>query len=384
MRLSIRLGAIDQSIDPLLNKLGLPGTFRQLGHTTVAFERFRGCIVTRVNRDAAIEDTPEMQRLLQKESDEVWGQGFSPLFTIRGMLVYDPRDINQSPTDENTWRWSRNAALVIANMLQHRLFGSGVSYEDIDLEALKIAADICDVKFETYDGRKIPQYTLDGYIYTSESQATIINDMLTNCNGRIYQVGGKYVIDIATPREPIATITDEQLIGNNSYLPNLDINERYDIVQGQFQDINSLGEQTDAPVLQVGNNRKNNNILNLNLRFVRDPYRAQRIMLIRLRKSQLGKSMVLDINASGLQYVPGDIIVRESKMFPETNGTYEIQQITTNEQNGSLRIDFFEFSNDVFNITPGDFNPYERTAIIDERIGIADTAVNRILDVVGV
>ena len=367
LQYSVRLGEIDQPVDPIIARLGVPPTFRQKGHACVALEKYYGAVLT---KGLELDNASDRQRLLNEERDEAWSNERPPLFRIRGAKFYDPRDTTQDIDNESTWKWTRNAALVIAGVMQHRLFGTGVSYQDFDQDALIKAADECDQEFTTFDGRSIAQYTLDGVVQTSEDQAAIIADMLNCCNGRIYHTGGKYVIDIASPREVVATIADSDLSDDTHiYTPELDDSEQFNVVQGRFQDIEAIGQQTDAPILQIGDSDHGSRILTLNLRFVRDPYRAQRIMRYRLKRSRpnadrsyTGKSLVVNVGGMGLQFTPGDVVNRYSNgRYAHANGVYEIQSIDVNDRDGTISLGLFEFDNTAF--IEDEVEPYERISL---------------------
>ena len=356
LRINTRVGKIDQDIDPLMLEVGMPTTFRQVGHATVTLRKYHGAIVENPEHDAA----PEHQRRLNDERDRVWGEGGETLFKVRGLKVWDPRDFEQDPNRSSTWKWSRNAALVIAGVLQHRLFGSGVSYNDFNVEALIKAANTCDIKFETLDGRQIPQYTLDGVIQTGEQQASVISDMLNCCNGRIYLVGGKYVIDIATPRIPYDVINDDDFVGEHTFSNNIQDTELYSRVQSRFQDITVEGQRSEAVVISLSDidedcadRVQTNNTLNLDLRFVRDPYRAQRIMRVVLSRNCFEKNMTLNINAKGLKYVPGDVVWVASNRQPHINAQYEILKVGTRPEGGAIELELREFSNNIFRAGAG-------------------------------
>ena len=367
LQYSIRLGTLDQPVDPIIARLGVPNTFRQRGHATIALEKFFGLIL---EKGQELENSSERQRMLNEERDACWDGLQPPLFRIRGAKFYDPRDATQDIDNEDTWKWTRNAALVIAGVMQHRLFGTGVSYHDFNQEALIVAANECDRKFTTFDGRSIAQYTLDGVVQTSEDQAAIISDMLNCCNGRLYHTGGKYIIDIASPRNIVGTIADSDLTDDTHvYTAELPDVEQFNVVQGRFQDINSIAQQTDAPILQIGDSDRGSRILNLNLRFVRDPYRAQRIMRYRLNRSRpnadrsyTGKSLIVNVDGAGLQYTPGDVVNRYSNgRYAHANGVYEIQEIDVNDRDGTISLSMFEFSNDNFH--EGVVEPYDRITL---------------------
>lgn len=61
--------------------------------------------------------------------------------TIKGLRVFDPRDVAQDLNDIATWRWTDNAALCLADFLSSKDYGYG---KDVDWDTVKGAADFCD------------------------------------------------------------------------------------------------------------------------------------------------------------------------------------------------------------------------------------------------
>ena len=65
-------------------------------------------------------------------------------YHVKGRLVWDPRDTNQSSADAGTWLWSDNPALCLLDYLTQP-YGRNLDYSQIDIESFKTAADSCDV-----------------------------------------------------------------------------------------------------------------------------------------------------------------------------------------------------------------------------------------------
>lgn len=91
-----------------------------------------------------------------KVSADLFSGGLPEIYcVVKGRKVYDPRDGTQSATDAATWKWSKNAALCLADWILGvptrngagtlvRNFGLGAAIEEVDTTALIAAANICD------------------------------------------------------------------------------------------------------------------------------------------------------------------------------------------------------------------------------------------------
>ncbi len=77
------------------------------------------------------------------EKDPFNGSVPNPTFDVNGCRVFDPRDDAQDADDPETWVFSRNAVLIIADFLRDPT-GYGVDYADIDEGALIAGANLSD------------------------------------------------------------------------------------------------------------------------------------------------------------------------------------------------------------------------------------------------
>lgn len=380
--------------DPILrDRLGFPETYNHLGNATVVLEYFRGQEITNPRED----DNASLARMQQEEREGVWAseKPGQMLARLRGAPVWDPRDPTQDKDNERTYKWDRgaynhpgrNAALVIAFVMQHRLFGAGITYDDFDIPALIEAANFCDKGFDPGDGRPpIPQYTIDDVIQTGEGQAVVLDNLLSACNGSLLIRNGKYIIDIDRPRDPVDIITDQDLVADFEYSEGIPSGEVYNKISAEFRDLSlvSKGQRTEAPTVEVNlPGIDTTNELALNLRATSDHARAQFISRILLRRQLYTKELTLTIDAKGLKYHTNDVITVQSQKFPYIDGDYQIDSIDVFESEGAFILELSEFNNDIFREGPEiEVKDYTRVAVVPTgpRISVASVAVNEILE----
>ena len=381
LRVSPRLGTLDQPIDPIIKHRfpQVPSSFRQLGHCVVTCQYFNGSSIG----DSA--DTEEAARS-DEESDKVWAEGREPLFRVRGLKVFDPRDLSQSPTDSSTWKWTRNAALLIAGVMQHRLFATNITYDDFDFDALSVAANECDLRVSRLNGDPIKKYTIDGVIQTGESPLAVIQGMLQACNGRLYHVAGKYILDIAGVREVEGTIGDRHILGNINYQSIAGADSEIRVVRAEFLNDEILGQLTDAPVVEdtgttVGDRGSNQGLVTMNLGYTRNVSRAQYLMRTRYKYGKYPKLLSVPVSAIAIKYLPGSIINVSSKRFPYIDGLYEMTELLVDRTGSGFIVSLREFNNEIFLNTPDlpeqSFN--NRGIESGQRIAVANLVVEEIL-----
>jgi hypothetical protein len=147
--------------------------------------------------------------------DEAEFQGGIPEIQVllRGKKLYDPR------TD--TTYWSQNNALAIRDYLTSEI--CGVDPEDIPLDTLITAANVCDE-----DGR----YTFNGSVSADQSQSSVLEKMAESMAGGICSTSwemyaGKYVA-------PVMALEQEDIIGDLAITPGISDADLYNGVRGQF------------------------------------------------------------------------------------------------------------------------------------------------------
>jgi len=327
---SIRLGTDDQLIDPILavDFPELPSTFRQRGMATVVCKFDYGGTAA--------------------QHEAIWGSAQpSPLFLVKGTKMYDPRVPTQDANDESTWEWSDNASLCQAWWLTHRK-GGRRSWDQIDLDSLRVAADNDDVPvfFKMVGSEK--QWTVNGAILLTEEPFDVINNLLTANLGMLIWHDGKYSFISGGPRFPTWTLNDNSARG--------DIELRHDRPRRDL--VNTVDTVFTAPdrEYQLANGPTIDNAtyitadgevhrITARLPFTASHTRAQRIAKVLLESARRGKLLSSSYSIDALRLSASDIINIESVAAFGADDTYRLMSMKLNE-NFEWEISAEQWSND--------------------------------------
>lgn len=113
--------------------------------------------------------------------------------------VYDPRDSSTG--------YSQNAVLLLMHVLMHE-FGGNLALSDFSLTTWQTAANTADTVEIGAGGVSYPRYEAAGFFEATRPDEAVnkliqtVNDMLINCNGRLYEDpnnGGKLAIALDRP-----------------------------------------------------------------------------------------------------------------------------------------------------------------------------------------
>ncbi|MBI6406259.1 phage tail tip protein J-related protein [Proteus sp. PR00208] len=221
-----------------------------------------------------------------------------------GKEIYDPRN-------EKTV-WSNNGALIILDYYRHYL---GVPDSDIDWDAFKSAADICDETVQTPDGKSEPRYTLNGAYELEESPASVLEMMHKCIAGEPTYIAGKHGIMMQVYNGPaLLTIDESQIIDTVTVTPELSLRDATNAIYGTFVDAEQQYNKTDFEPVVVDEWIEEDGLEikeNMDYRFVTSPYQANRLANLYLRKKRAGRRIQLRMNLDGYAYRPGDVIKLE-------------------------------------------------------------------------
>ncbi|EPJ3764487.1 phage tail tip protein J-related protein, partial [Providencia stuartii] len=221
---------------------------------------------------------------------------------VWGKQIYDPR------TDKTVW--SNNGALVILDYYRSYL---SVPDSDIDFDAFKVAADLCDEPVTTPEGETEPRYTINGAYELSESPASVLDHMHKCIAAEPTYVAGKHGILMQAYNGPaVLRIEPNQIIDTVNITPELGLRDATNAIYGTFIDAEQQYIQTDfEPVIvdewvdEDGLEIKEN----MDYRFVSSPYQAARLANLYLRKKRAGRRIQLKMNMDGYAYRPGDVVL---------------------------------------------------------------------------
>ncbi|HEK1781880.1 DUF1983 domain-containing protein [Proteus mirabilis] len=221
-----------------------------------------------------------------------------------GKEIYDPR------TEKTAW--SNNGALVILDYYRHYL---GVPDSDIDWNAFKVAADICDETVQTPDGKSEPRYTLNGAYELEESPASVLEMMHKCIAGEPTYIAGKHGILMQVYNGPaLLTIDESQIIDTVTVTPELSLRDATNAIYGTFVDAEQQYNKTDFEPIVIEEWIEEDGLEikeNMDYRFVTSPYQANRLANLYLRKKRAGRRIQLRMNLDGYAYRPGDVIKLE-------------------------------------------------------------------------
>ncbi|MGK5712619.1 phage tail tip protein J-related protein [Proteus mirabilis] len=221
-----------------------------------------------------------------------------------GKEIYDPR------TEKTAW--SNNGALVILDYYRHYL---GVPDSDIDWNAFKVAADICDETVQTPDGKSEPRYTLNGAYELKESPASVLEMMHKCIAGEPTYIAGKHGILMQVYNGPaLLTIDESQIIDTVTVTPELSLRDATNAIYGTFVDAEQQYNKTDFEPVVIEEWIEEDGLEikeNMDYRFVTSPYQANRLANLYLRKKRAGRRIQLRMNLDGYAYRPGDVIKLE-------------------------------------------------------------------------
>lgn len=219
---------------------------------------------------------------------------------VWGKPVYDPRTGKTG--------WSNNGALIILDYYRSYL---DVPDSDIDFEAFKAAADLCDEPVTTPEGKTEPRYTINGAYELSEGPSSTLDHMHKCIAAEPTYIAGKHGILMQAYNGPaVLRIEPNQIVDTVNITPDLPLRDATNAIYGTFVDAEQQYIKTDfTPVIvdewieEYGLEIKEN----MDYRFVTSPYQASRLANLYLRKKRAGRKIQLPMNMDGYAYRPGDV-----------------------------------------------------------------------------
>lgn len=344
---SIRYGASDQAIDPILaaDFPALPSTFRQRGSATVVFKAHYGG-----NRD---------------EHDSIYGSGgqFEPLLTIRGAKVYDPRDPAQDRDNSSTWKWSDTASLIIADYIRDPIFGR-VPPDRIDWDSVAASATRDEEPVALASGGWQKRYTINGVVDTSQRPEEVIRSMLTANRGRVVMTGGLMRIISGGVPDPVMTIHDGLVIGpvearsataranliNRVKTEFIAPDREWTTANGPVYDREDLQDEDGAIYEQ-----------SITLPFTDTHQRAQRLAKAFLLDARYGRFVTVQCTNEAILLEAGDIVQIDLTWLPSATGLYTVEKAEMLEGFNGVALSLSEYSSDIENgwVPAADEQPFD-------------------------
>ena len=249
-----------------------------------------------------------------------------------GAPLYDPRKDSTVPggsgthraTDQSTWGAYTNADDTDNPALQLLWWmlgweingklsvGCGIPYNRIDMASFITAANICDENVTLAIGGTQKRYRTSGTASDSDDRSDIINNLLISMNGTLRDNGGKLTVtamknDLA---DYVLTFNENDMYGEFDWQQTRGLTENYNIVRGRYVDpsSNSLYQMVDYPEIGFAAPDGIERVMSVDLPYVEDGRRAQRIAKQVLQRNQYRGMFSTTFSAKALGCQVGDIV----------------------------------------------------------------------------
>lgn len=269
-----------------------------------------------------------------KKTESPLVSGLPSRITIRGngALLYDPRKDStvtggsgsHRTNDQTTWGvytdaddcdnpalqllwwllgWKINGVLSV---------GCGVPAERIDLESFITAANVCDENITLAGGGTQKRYRTSGTASDSDDRRDIINSLLACMNGTLRDNEGK--LTVTAIKNDLANYTlsfdDDDILGEFEWNQTRGLTETYNVARGRYVDPsdNSLYQMIDYPEVRITSVDGIERVATVDLPYVEDGKRAQRIAKQVLQRNQYRGMFTATFTAKAMGCQVGDVV----------------------------------------------------------------------------
>lgn len=190
--------------------------------------------------------------------------------------------------------------------------GCGIPPARLDLPSFITAANICDEAIALAAGGTQPRYRTAGVGSDADNRMEIIQILLTAMNGTLRDVNGKMSLvvmknDLATP---VLSLNDNDILGDFNWNQTRGLDETMNAVHGKYTDPsnNSLYQPVEYPVVSLTSIDGIERMQTLDLPWVQDGNRAQRIAKQVLQRAQYKGIFTASFSMKALGCEVGDIV----------------------------------------------------------------------------
>jgi hypothetical protein len=220
-------------------------------------------------------------------------------FVLRGRRdIYDPRT--------RTTGYSENTALHILWFLRNRC---GVPDDEIVFPSFASSASVCDEMLANADGSSSARYRSGCVIGADESRTQVMQKLESACGGKLIRVGGRWMLQVGAYYGPYDfEITEDMVIGTVTGSTEPSNDSAINTVRGTFVDPAQAWAETDYPEVSVNEwvvADGGEAAETLSFSYVSNPYQAQRLANIELRRRRAGGTLSIPMNFMGYNCRPG-------------------------------------------------------------------------------
>ncbi|HDS2350849.1 TPA: phage tail protein [Enterobacter hormaechei subsp. xiangfangensis] len=191
----------------------------------------------------------------------------SRTYHLRGLIVDVPDNYEPiARTYSGLWTggfkkaWTNNPAWLFREMAKNTRFGLAkrAGYIDVDDGALYILSQYCDQLVDDGYGGKEPRMTLNAYITEQASARDILDKIASMFRGIALWDGLRLSVMLDAPQDPIATITNANVVNGEFKRSSVKRSEKYNAVVVSWTDPDNGWEQvkeyvSDDEMIAKGN-----------------------------------------------------------------------------------------------------------------------------------
>lgn len=249
-----------------------------------------------------------------------------------GALLYDPRLDSTVPggsgshraDDQTTWGTYSDADQTDNPALQLLFWllgwkingktsiGCGVPPSRIDLESFITAANICDETVILATGGSQKRYRTSGTASDADDRMSVINSFLSCMNGSLRDNNGKLSLQVIKNdlADYVLDFDESDILGEFEWNQTRGLTETYNKARGRFVDPsgNSLYQLADYPEVGFDSPDGIERVMTLDLGYVEDGRRAQRIAKQVLQRNQYRGMFSATFSAKAQGCAVGDVV----------------------------------------------------------------------------
>ena len=217
----------------------------------------------------------------------------------------DPDDCDNPALQLLWWLlgWKINGILSV---------GCGVPYTRIDMESFITAANICDEDITLVAGGTQKRYRTSGTATDSDDRMSIINTFLSCMNGTFRDNNGKLSLSIMKNdlADYVLDFDDADILNEFQWNQTRGLTDTYNVARGRYVDPsdNSLYQLVDYPEVRIDSLDGIDRVVTVDLPYVEDGNRAQRIAKQVLERNQYRGMFSATFTAKAMGCQVGDVV----------------------------------------------------------------------------
>lgn len=220
--------------------------------------------------------------------------------------VYTDADDCDNPALQLLWwllGWKINGKLSV---------GCGVPANRLDMASFITAANICDESVILATGGTQKRYRTSGTASDADSRMDIINTFLMSMNGTLRDNSGKLTLTVMKNDlgEYVLDLDESDMLGEFDWQQTRGLTENYNVARGRYVDpsYTSLYQMVDYPEVGFTSSDGIERATTIDLAYVEDGRRAQRIAKQILQRNQYRGMFSATFNAKALGCQVGDVV----------------------------------------------------------------------------